>query len=181
MSTYFEKLKDPRWQKRRLQLLEAAGWACEECGVKEKELHVHHGCYGRGVEPWEYANVTMHVLCVECHPVVQGRLEAAHSWVAGLSFGELGQLIRILENLAITRGSTGLAVSECGKENPTWLKRRDWSGVGESIILEVCAVVAGFPLTTFRESKDPQDLWLRLAAASLERSKSKSRDSNREN
>jgi len=30
--TYGEKLKDPRWQKKRLGLLEKADWTCLFCG-----------------------------------------------------------------------------------------------------------------------------------------------------
>ena len=40
--SYKKLLKDPRWQKKRLKVLERAGWACEECGDTKTELHVHH-------------------------------------------------------------------------------------------------------------------------------------------
>ena len=38
--TYLEKLKDPRWQKKRLEILERDGWKCMACGEKEKTLRV---------------------------------------------------------------------------------------------------------------------------------------------
>lgn len=63
--SYSEKLKDPRWQKRRLQELERAGWACEWCSSTSKTLHVHHWLY-RG-EPWEALDETLSVLCEDCH------------------------------------------------------------------------------------------------------------------
>lgn len=65
--TYSEKLKDPRWQKKRLQVLERAGWACECCGATDKTLNVHHGMYRRGAEPWEYPLETLWSLCKDCH------------------------------------------------------------------------------------------------------------------
>lgn len=65
--TYSEKLKDPRWQKRRLELLDAADWTCRECRTKTETLHVHHGLYRRGVDPWDYEDAVMHVLCESCH------------------------------------------------------------------------------------------------------------------
>jgi len=65
--TYSEKLKDPRWQKKRLEILERDGWACQECGAKDKTLFVHHGYYETGKEPWEYENETLHSLCEPCH------------------------------------------------------------------------------------------------------------------
>lgn len=65
--SYSDKLKDPRWQKKRLEVLEAGGWTCESCGGKENTLHVHHGIYEKGKEPWDYPLFTLHVLCEDCH------------------------------------------------------------------------------------------------------------------
>jgi 5-methylcytosine-specific restriction endonuclease McrA len=56
MKTYFEKLKDPRWQRKRLEVMERAGFACEYCGSATETLNVHHGFYEKGKEPWEYDN-----------------------------------------------------------------------------------------------------------------------------
>ena len=57
--------KDPRWQKRRLEIMERDGFACVACGNKESELHVHHKRY-RG-QPWEAKDDDMQTLCVYCH------------------------------------------------------------------------------------------------------------------
>lgn len=65
--TYFEKLKDPRWQKKRLEVLEMNSWACEQCGDRESTLHVHHRQYFKGREPWEYEAGQLTALCEECH------------------------------------------------------------------------------------------------------------------
>lgn len=67
MTTYAEKLKDPRWQRKRLEVLEAANWACETCGAEDKTLHVHHKRYLKGHEPWEYENEDLRSLCEDCH------------------------------------------------------------------------------------------------------------------
>lgn len=64
--TYSEKLKDPRWQKKRLEVLERAGWVCEDCGTDTKQLEVHHPHYIKGREPWEYDRSLM-CLCSACH------------------------------------------------------------------------------------------------------------------
>lgn len=71
--TYREKLLDPRWQRKRLEVLERAGWACESCGDKESTLHVHHGCYGPG-EPWEAPAGTLWCLCEACHEEIGNTL-----------------------------------------------------------------------------------------------------------
>lgn len=65
--TYSQKLRDPRWQKKRLLALERAGWRCEMCGDSESTLHVHHKQYFKGREPWEYADDQLAVLCELCH------------------------------------------------------------------------------------------------------------------
>lgn len=70
--TYFEQLKHPKWQRKRLEVLEIAGFECEDCGSNEKTLHVHHRQYFKGRMAWEYGNEELAVLCDECH-------EMAHS------------------------------------------------------------------------------------------------------
>ena len=63
--TYSQKLKDPRWQKRRLHILELRGWKCERCSDDKTTLHVHHKKY-RG-QPWEALDHDLEVLCEPCH------------------------------------------------------------------------------------------------------------------
>lgn len=65
--TYAEKLKDPRWQKKRLKILEYARWRCQICGSKSKTLHVHHSYYVRGKEPWKYPDGSLIAACKPCH------------------------------------------------------------------------------------------------------------------
>ena len=65
--TYSEKLKDPRWQKKRLEIMERDGWACSFCGDKESTLHIHHIEYKPYGDPWEYPNHLMFTLCESCH------------------------------------------------------------------------------------------------------------------
>lgn len=65
--SYFQKLKDPRWQKKRLEALEAADWTCQCCFDSEATLHVHHRAYFKGREPWDYEVGQLEVLCESCH------------------------------------------------------------------------------------------------------------------
>lgn len=65
--TYANKLKDPRWQKKRLQILERDEWSCVICGDKESTLHVHHLFYTRNKEPWDIDDRSLVTLCDECH------------------------------------------------------------------------------------------------------------------
>ena len=69
MKTYSEKLKDPRWQRKRLEVLERNDFHCEMCGDGEATLHVHHKTYFKGREPWEYDADQLAALCEECHGI----------------------------------------------------------------------------------------------------------------
>lgn len=65
---YWEKLKDPRWQKKRLEVLECYKFTCADCGSTDKTLHVHHMIYRKGAEPWEYEPMgDLMALCEDCH------------------------------------------------------------------------------------------------------------------
>lgn len=64
---YYEKLKDPRWQKRRLEVMERAGFKCEWCSDESETLNVHHWFYDKGKEPWEYDTGHLACLCESCH------------------------------------------------------------------------------------------------------------------
>lgn len=69
-SEYIEKLRDPRWQKRRLEVLEAASWSCEWCSASKRNLQVHHAYYAprsEGIDPWEYPAGSLFCLCDPCH------------------------------------------------------------------------------------------------------------------
>lgn len=65
--SYSDKLKDPRWQKKRLEIFERDGFSCQHCSDTESTLHVHHMYYEKGKEPWEYDNNALLTLCESCH------------------------------------------------------------------------------------------------------------------
>lgn len=65
--TYIEKLRDPRWQKKRLKVLERDEWACQLCFDSESTLNVHHKYYLKGYNPWDYPMEALVSLCETCH------------------------------------------------------------------------------------------------------------------
>jgi 5-methylcytosine-specific restriction endonuclease McrA len=65
--SYSEKLKNPRWQKRRLDILTRDNFKCASCGESEKILHVHHKTYTYGNDPWDYPDSNLITLCERCH------------------------------------------------------------------------------------------------------------------
>lgn len=86
MKSYAELLKSPPWQKKRLEMLEASGWSCDNCGNDKETLNVHHRVYIKGRKPWEYDASQLQVLCQTCHKThheVEGAFKLA---VADSSF-----------------------------------------------------------------------------------------------
>jgi len=67
MTAYSEKLRDPRWQKKRLFILERDDWTCQRCSGDESTLVVHHRRYLPNTEPWDYPNDLLVTLCEDCH------------------------------------------------------------------------------------------------------------------
>lgn len=65
--TYAEKLKDPRWQQRRQEILRRDKFACQHCLKVSSSLHVHHRYYKENREPWEYEDSVLISLCQDCH------------------------------------------------------------------------------------------------------------------
>lgn len=66
-SSYGEKLRSPKWQKRRLEILNRDNFSCRLCGDKESQLHVHHLRYEKGADPWDYSDISLVTVCENCH------------------------------------------------------------------------------------------------------------------
>lgn len=67
--TYAEKLLDPRWQKKRLSILDRDNWRCKLCGDGTTTFHIHHKKY-KG-DPWEVEDEDLVTYCKHCHSVVE--------------------------------------------------------------------------------------------------------------
>jgi hypothetical protein len=65
--TYSDKLKDPRWQKKRLEVLSRDKFKCRYCDDDGTELHVHHEKYTG--EPWEAPMKDLITICKHCHSI----------------------------------------------------------------------------------------------------------------
>lgn len=72
---YSEKLKSPKWQKKRLEIMNRDGFQCQMCFDTEETLTVHHKYYTKGKQPWQYDNECLITLCEDCH-------ESVHFWEA---------------------------------------------------------------------------------------------------
>lgn len=66
---YQRQLADPRWQKRRLEILSRDSFKCRICSATDKELQIHHCFYDKGMDVWEYEDDCYVTLCHECHEI----------------------------------------------------------------------------------------------------------------
>lgn len=63
---YSEKLKNPKWQKKRLEILQRDNFRCFNCLDENSTLNVHHDVY-LGKEPWDTPSECLTTLCDYCH------------------------------------------------------------------------------------------------------------------
>ena len=99
MKTYSELLKDPRWQRRRLEILERARFCCEECEDDTSTLHVHHRSYRKGAMPWEYRDDELQCLCEGCHKHKTQCIYEIKNLIGKLHAAFLDQLLGYCESL----------------------------------------------------------------------------------
>lgn len=66
-SNYSELLKDPLWQKKRLEIMKRDDFKCKICGDNKSTLHSHHITYEEDKKPWEYQNNRIITLCERHH------------------------------------------------------------------------------------------------------------------
>ena len=67
---YGKLLKDARWQKKRLEVMQRDNFTCQDCGKGLNDgivLNVHHIRYRKGLLPWEYKDYELVTLCEDCH------------------------------------------------------------------------------------------------------------------
>lgn len=91
--SYGEQLKDPRWQRKRLEALQNDNFACKICGDTKSQLHVHHGAYLSGRKVWDYDPWMLHTLCAKHH-------EEAEEYIYSMN-EKIGSMKPTSENLEL--------------------------------------------------------------------------------
>jgi hypothetical protein len=91
--TYKEQLLHPNWQRKRLEVLQAAGFECSKCGTKEKTLHVHHKRYIKGRLAWEYESDELACLCEDCHETEHDARELLDRLIAEVGASGLDMIL----------------------------------------------------------------------------------------
>ena len=99
--TYAEKLRDPRWQKRRLEIMKRDDFMCRNCGDTEKTLNVDHKVYVKGRDPWDYQDDDLQTLCEDCHSRLGAARKRIAEAVGRMTSFEIVQLEAFLENRTV--------------------------------------------------------------------------------
>ena len=68
--TYAEKLKDRRWQKKRLKVLERDNFECQLWTKHKGTIIVHHKYYLKVKDPWQYPMKALISLCENCNKLI---------------------------------------------------------------------------------------------------------------
>lgn len=110
--TYGEKLKDPRWQKLRLEILGRDDFTCTHCDRTDKELHVHHVTYC--ANPWESKSDDLITLCKDCHSDIERYKKSIKDWLdyfvsTGSTdvFFEIGHLLQSIAEYSLNGNDVG--------------------------------------------------------------------------
>lgn len=133
--TYSEQLRHPNWQRKRLEVMQKANFACETCGDKETTLNVHHRRYVKGRMAWEYLDSELSVLCEPCHAIyhdervlldrllIENNNPDVQQLIVGIAAGYLFGSLDIEQELAMqchdgreAYFEYGLAISHMGYE-----------------------------------------------------------------
>ncbi len=104
MSTYYEQLKDPRWQRKRLEILNRDNFTCQNCGDNDRELHVHHCKYGK--TPLDIDDEFLITYCFECHSYIEQHINIVKNNISLLqSIYPPNQFSEIVDLISIITGS----------------------------------------------------------------------------
>ena len=96
-----EEYKDPRWQKKRLEVMGAAGFECQCCGADDKTLNVHHVNYDKSAKMWDYDCYRLKCLCDECHEKQHWLIVMFRNYVSMLRIEDLSMLEMMVYELMV--------------------------------------------------------------------------------
>jgi hypothetical protein len=150
--SYKELLTDPRWQKKRLQVLERDGWQCTNCGDQKKTLHVHHNHYEFGMAPWEYPEKSLAAVCKDCHSTIENQRKRMLSIIKMVGYEDYVYITGIIAAYLAEKGNviSGLTLEELTEGSAMYLGCRgedvadclgDGVGGGSYLLDEVLAGV----------------------------------------
>jgi hypothetical protein len=116
--SYRELLLDPRWQRKRLEVLERDDWQCVSCGRRNANLQIDHKRYERGKPPWDIDSKHLQTLCEKCHSKITELRRKCMEAANNLGLDDLEKAIAALEQISTVELSSGcfhgrLQCAEC--------------------------------------------------------------------
>ena len=102
MKNYKSQYLHPKWQKRRLEMLESAVFQCQECEDTETTLHVHHKRYFKGRDIWDYSDEELIVLCEKCHKQEHVKKDALANLIGKLNLWQIEDVICVIAGMLET-------------------------------------------------------------------------------
>lgn len=101
--SYYELLRDPQWQRKRLEVMERAEFRCESCDNASETLNVHHSYYEKGLSPWEYPAESLHCLCDTCHKLAEIVRRELHRQIGRITLLDMEDLLGYARGLEMAR------------------------------------------------------------------------------
>lgn len=121
--SYSDLLRDPRWQRKRLEVMQRADFACEDCGDRDTTLNVHHTFYTKGAKPWEYDTASLRCLCENCHAEVTDDVREIQRLAGSIGHYARGEVVGMLRAFAAQEHWTVWAL--CNDDTPSVLLETD--------------------------------------------------------
>lgn len=135
---YAEKLKDPRWQRLKSKVLERDNFTCLTCDGTDRTLHVHHGYYEWGLEPWEYPEWSLWTLCDQCHDFATFEYKYLKKLIGSLQPVYLSSIVGFAEGLvADETGNTSPHLELMPSTARIWGIAKAWSIPTQELLEEV--------------------------------------------
>lgn len=98
---FLQQYKSPKWQKKRLEIMQRDKYTCQCCGEKEKMLNVHHKEYISGKKVWEYENDNFITLCENCHERRHTLIKRITKHLHNITDNNLESIDFILEHIVV--------------------------------------------------------------------------------
>lgn len=108
--SYSDMLRDMRWQRKRLKIMERDRWRCRWC-MADNTLQVHHKRYVRGRPPWEAPDHHLITLCERCHQRATELLNRAKDVLADLNVYDLPVAVAMIDRYWSQGGDNPLQVT----------------------------------------------------------------------
>lgn len=100
---YHDQIKHPLWQKKRLEVMQARDFRCQECYAEENTLHIHHTFYKTGAMIWDYSVNELKCLCMKCHKEIHAVDERIKHALSQAEYGNKFEILGFIETHLIVK------------------------------------------------------------------------------